>query len=129
MLTAAKLAQATDMQVAIIRHYERLGLMPEPQRSDANYRLYPDTVIPRLRFIKRARELCFSLVQIKAMLDLSDAYAADGRCSINAVKDHLGEIDRRIASLHSLRRELETISDGSAHNASYQDVRIIPALK
>ena len=129
MLTAAKLGRAADTQVATIRHYERLGLMPKPERTEANYRLYDDGAVPRLRFIRRARELCFSLEQIKTMLDLSDAYAADGRCSDDTVEEYLGEVDRRITDLHLLRRELKAVSDGCASGgADRPPARIVPVL-
>src|SRR6266511_271375 len=71
-LTIGTLATATATKVETIRYYERIGLMPEPARSAGNYRTYDGAHVARLRFVRRARDLGFTIEQIRALLDLAD---------------------------------------------------------
>ena len=80
-LNIGALAKATDTKVETIRWYERVGLLPAPARTTGNYRIYDDAHLGRLSFIRRARDLGFSLDQIRALLDLAGAAerTRDGR--------------------------------------------------
>ncbi len=70
-LTIGDLAQATGTKVETVRYYERINLLPAPTRTKGNYRSYDDADLGRLGFIRRARELGFSLDQIRELLDLA----------------------------------------------------------
>jgi MerR family transcriptional regulator, copper efflux regulator len=65
-----ELANAADVGVETIRFYERKGLLPEPPRSDAGYRLYDAEAVRRVRFIRKAKDLGFTLSETKDLLDL-----------------------------------------------------------
>src|SRR3989442_1061616 len=67
-LTIGQVADAADVNIQTIRYYERRGLFPTPRRSPAGYRQYADDAVARLRFIKHAQELGFSLQEIQELL-------------------------------------------------------------
>src|SRR5947207_4045264 len=69
-LTIGQVARSAGVGVETVRFYERQGLLEEPARRESGYRQYPDDVVARLRFIKRAKELGFSLKEIKELLAL-----------------------------------------------------------
>ncbi len=66
------LSRATQTKVETIRYYERIGLLAAPLRTEGNYRAYDDDALNRLSFIRRARDLGFSLEQVRELLALSD---------------------------------------------------------
>ena len=68
-----ELAKLTDCQVETIRYYEREGLLPEPARSDGNYRLYTQAHVERLTFIRNCRSLDMTLEEIRSLLGLRDS--------------------------------------------------------
>lgn len=127
MHTIGNLAKATDTKVETIRYYERIGLLPKPPRTTGNYRSYGATELARLSFIRRSRDLGFSLDQIRAMLALSDDRHRD--CSgIDEIANlHLREVDRKIADLTALRRELKAVI-ASCGGGTVSECRIIEAL-
>ena len=99
-------SKATGVSAKMIRHYEAIGLIPEAGRRDSNYRDYGADDIHRLGFIRRARDLGFSIEQIRDLLKLW----ADRRRSARDVKaltlNHLAELDRKIAELGEMRATL-----------------------
>ncbi len=108
MLTVGRLADAAGVGRETIRYYERVGLLDEPPRSRAGYRHYPAEAIDRLRFIRRAQELGFTLAEITELLDLRIdevsacvTVEARARAKLATVEDKIGDL-RRIG--HSLER-------------------------
>ncbi|MBS5905165.1 MULTISPECIES: MerR family transcriptional regulator [Roseomonas] len=127
MLNIGALARATGTKVETIRWYERVGLLPAPARSAGNYRTYGEAHLGRLSFIRRARDLGFSLDQIRTLLDLAE----DRERSCDAVdviaSEHLEDVDRKIADLQALRRELDSLI-GQCRHGKVAECRIIEAL-
>jgi len=105
-LTIGKLAAATGTKVETVRYYERAGLIDPPARTDGNYRSYRSEDLERLRFIRRTRDLGFSLDEVRALLDLAAQRDRDCGTVDKLATHHLEEIDRKIADLTALRREL-----------------------
>lgn len=101
-----ELAKATDCAVETIRYYEREGLLPEPARSDGNYRLYTQAHVERLTFIRNCRTLDMTLDEIRSLLRLRDS--PDGQCgSVNALIDeHIEHVQARIDGLVALQAQL-----------------------
>jgi Cu(I)-responsive transcriptional regulator len=99
-------ARRTMIKVPTIRYYEEIGLLPAPGRSEGNRRRYSEDAIRRLTFIRHARELGFEVDTIRELLRLQDE--PDRRCDeIDALaREHLAEIEEKIARLTALRREL-----------------------
>ena len=100
-------ARASGVSAKMIRHYESLGLLPEPQRTAAGYRVYDDTDVHTLRFIRRARDLGFPMKEVERLLGLwrnRRRASADVR---KVAQQHIVDLDRRIAELQEMRRTLE----------------------
>lgn len=105
--TIGGLSRETSVNVETIRYYERIGLLPEPARTEGGHRLYDAEQLRRLVFIRRGRELGFSLEDIKTLISL-----VDGGYTCGEVRDitlpHLDDIRRKIADLRRLEKTLKT---------------------
>jgi MerR family mercuric resistance operon transcriptional regulator len=105
-LRRAELAQRTGCNLETIRYYEKIGMMPDPPRSEAGYRLYSAAHVSRLRFILRARELGFSIEDIGGLLALVDG----GHQTCAEVKErtekHLAGVRSKIANLKRIEKVL-----------------------
>jgi Cu(I)-responsive transcriptional regulator len=122
------LAKQTGVKVVTIRYYEQAGLLPICERTDGNYRLYSREHLERLNFLRRCRDLGFSLEQIRELLSLSasDSPTCADVCSVAA--DHLKEVEAKIADLKRLASELRRIGSSCNGKRSSGECRIIAAL-
>lgn len=109
LFKAGELAEQAGVGVQTLHYYERLGLLPKPDRSASNYRLYPAGALRRIQFIKKAQALGFVLEEIKEILGLREQGRAPCRCVADVGKKHLQELDVRIAALQEFRRELAAV--------------------
>lgn len=125
--TIGALGKATGTKIETVRYYERIGLLPKPSRAANNYRNYGQAVLDRLSFIWRARDLGFSIDQVRALLSLSDDRHSDCGGIDRIAREHLVEVDRKLAGLAALRRELKVVID-SCDGGRVADCRIIEAL-
>lgn len=125
--TIGHLGKATGTKVETIRWYEKEGLIAPPLRTAGNYRAYGREALMRLSFIRRARGLGFSLDQIRTLLDLAARPADDCALVDRIASEHLTEIDRKIADLKALRRELSGMV-ATCRGGTVVDCRIIEAL-
>ena len=127
MLTIGKLSEATGVKVPTIRYYEEIGLMPAPERSAANQRLYGAAAKRRLAFIRHARDLGFPLEAIRDLLGLTDQ--PDQPCTaVDAIaRAQLATIRSRIARLQALEDELVRMIGHCAHGR-IADCRVIEVL-
>ena len=101
-------AELSGISAKMIRYYESMGLMPEPSRTEAGYRRYEENDIHNLRFILRARDLGFSVKQIRELLDLwrdRDRASSEGKALASG---HLVELRRKL-------REMEMMVDTLQH--------------
>ena len=121
------LARATDTKVETIRYYERIGLLPEPERTAGNYRSYEAAHLGRLSFIRRARELGFSIDQVRNLLGLADQKDRSCETVDSIAREHLADVDRKIADLKELRRELGSLIR-QCHHGTIAECRILDAL-
>jgi DNA-binding transcriptional MerR regulator len=121
------LSEATGVKVPTIRFYEQIGLLPAPLRTQSNRRSYGQPHLQRLRFIRHARDLGFSVDDIRELLAMTAQPQAscDGADSI--ARRHLGEVERRIAQLQSLRGELQRMI-GECSHGRIADCRVIESL-
>ena len=124
--TIGRLSGATGVNIETIRYYERIGLTPRPPRSGGGRRLYDEAASRRLGFIRRARELGFSIDEIRALLALS---GGNGKCAdVHALTvRHLGDVKQKIADLRKLERTLARTAERCARDTS-PDCPIIEAL-
>ncbi len=109
LLKAGELAERAGVGVQTLHYYERVGLLPKPDRSAANYRLYQRDALRRVQFIKKAQSLGFTLEEIKEILSLHEQGRAPCRCVADVGKKHLHELDARIAALQEFRRALAAV--------------------
>lgn len=127
MLSIGKLGRATGVKVPTIRYYEEIGLLPEPERSGGNQRLYGRAAQERLAFIRHARELGFPIEAIRDLLTLSDRPGQSCEAADAIARAQLGAVERRLARLQALRGELERMIAQCAHGA-IRDCRVIEVL-
>lgn len=124
-LTRGQLACATGCNIETIRYYEKTGLLPDPPRTGAGYRVYSRTHVARLRFILRARELGFAMDDIRGLLGLEDG-AAPTCAEVKArTERHLADVRAKIADL----QRIETVLTDTAARCSGDDVPDCPVLQ
>ncbi|MEJ7776989.1 MAG: MerR family transcriptional regulator [Sphingomicrobium sp.] len=102
-----ELASAAATTAETIRHYERIGLLPKPERTKGNYRTYSAEHFERLDFIRKARRLGFEIADIRTLMDLSRASEASDVDQIAA--DQLAAIEDKITQLRHLKVALRRI--------------------
>ena len=102
-----ELARRTGCGVETIRYYERVGVLPRPPRSAGRYRLYDTGDVRRLAFVRRARELGFTLDEVRALLVLSAANTENTCSEVREVTArHLADVRAKIADLRAMERVL-----------------------
>lgn len=121
------LAKATGTKVETIRWYERVGVLPAPARTTGNYRNYGSAHLERLSFVRRARDLGFSLDQVRELLRLADQEHQSCDAVDRVAREHLNEVERKIADLAALRRELQDLI-GQCRHGTVAECRIVRAL-
>ncbi len=116
-LTIGHLAKQAGVNLETVRYYERRGLLAKPPRSASGYRLFPKDSARRLRFIRRAQELGFSLKEIRELLSLRVSRTTTSRDIRAPAEAKIADIDAKIRSLESMKgtlRKLTTVCDGCA---------------
>jgi Hg(II)-responsive transcriptional regulator len=128
-MTVGRTAQLADVGIPTMRFYERAGLLPKPLRTAANYRLYPDGTVIRIRFIRRAQQLGFSLKEIRELLELR----VNRKKSCSDVRQLAGEkiadIETRMRSLQRMRRALLRLSDQCDAEAGRSTCPLLDSLE
>lgn len=127
-LKIGELAKRTDLLVETIRYYEREGLLADPPRSDGNYRLYSDTHLERLQFIRHCRSLDMTLEEIRSLLRFRDA--PDRNCGeVNALLDeHIQHVGQRIKELKLLQKNLRGLRNLCQQEQAAKDCGILQSL-
>lgn len=122
------LAKHSGVKVVTIRYYEQAGLLPVCERTTSNYRVYAQEHLARLHFVRRCRDLGFSLEQIKDMLLLSTVESPTCADVCNVAAGHLKEVESKIADLKRLASELRRLRSFCNGKRSSRECRIIAAL-
>lgn len=99
------LSRHSSVNVETIRYYEKISLLPRPSRTAGGHRLYTDDALKRLTFVRRCRELGFTLEEIRNLLGLVEGGYTCGEIKQAALK-HLGDIQRKISDLLRMQRVL-----------------------
>lgn len=126
-LTIGKLAETSGCKVPTIRYYEQIGLMPAPARTQGNQRLYDARAAQRLAFIRHARDLGFTLDDIRDLLSLSEHPEMPCAAADAIARRHLEAVRDRIDSLRRLEGELEKIATACQAD-TVRDCRVIEML-
>ena len=126
-LKIGDLGRATNTKVETIRYYEQIGLLPAPSRTGGNFRAYAPEHLGRLSFIRRARDLGFTLDEVRELLTLSDQKRRSCEAVDAVARQHLADVDRKIEDLKALRTELDSIIS-QCNCGTIAECRIIEAL-
>jgi MerR family copper efflux transcriptional regulator len=128
-LTIGAVAKRVGVGIDTIRYYEREGLLPEPARRASGYRHYDESAMAQLRFIRRAKNLGFTLEEIRELLTMS----ADRARGVKAVKQRaqkrLAALDTRIAELQRVRDGLAQLVEACPGHGKPGDCPILRALR
>ncbi|MGP1394308.1 MAG: MerR family transcriptional regulator [Inquilinaceae bacterium] len=124
--TIGVLSRDTGVKIETIRYYERIGILPAPPRTEGGHRVYPAEDVRRLTFVRRARELGFSLGEVRELLRLAED---GGTCGdVKAITlAHAASVARKIADLDRLRTVLADMA-ATCEDGRVPDCPIIEAL-
>lgn len=123
-----ELAAANGVSAKMVRHYESIGLLPRPARRDSGYRDYGTADLHRLRFVRRARDLGFSVEQMRELLRLwADRSRTSAKVKELALR-HVAELERRAQALAEMAGALRNLSD-ACHGDDRPDCPIIEDLE
>lgn len=122
-----ELSAATATHIETIRYYEKIGLLPAPPRTGSNYRSYGNAHRERLAFVRHARELGFSIEDIRSLIDLSGDPNRECAEADRIASHHLAQVEQKIAQLNSLRDELSHMV-GRCRTGLTADCRVIEVL-
>ncbi len=128
-LTIGKLAKRADVNIETIRYYERRGLIPKPRRRESGYREYSDETAKRILFIKRAKDLGFSLKEINELLSLK----LDPGTSCSEVRKKaemkLEDIESKIKTLRKMKKALVNLTNSCSGSGPVRECPILEALE
>lgn len=124
-LTIGYLARAASVNIETVRYYQRIGLIDEPLKPSNGYRIYPEETVDRIRFIKSAQPLGFSLQEIAELLNLGGGQCDDVRRRAELKRTH---IDRQINELKNLRKTLDKLIKSCKADADNAQCPILKSL-
>jgi Hg(II)-responsive transcriptional regulator len=128
-LTTSKLAKQGGVNIETIRYYERRGLLPKAPRTPSGYRSFTEDSVRRLRFVRRAQALGFSLHEIRELLALRKATRGTSCGNVRTRAEmKLKEIDAKMRSLRAMRRALKQFTAVCPGDGPVSDCPILDAL-
>jgi len=128
-LTIGKLANQGGVKVQTIRYYERRGLLPRPARTLTGYRTYSNETVRRLRFIKQAQMLGFSLREIAELLSLRMHPATTCGDIRRRARDKIATVDQKIEELHRIKNALSKLALACRGKGPTSECPIVEALE
>lgn len=127
-LTIGKLAKLADTSIDTVRYYEREGLIAAPSRRESGYRDYPVEAVSRLQFIRRAKQLGFTLGEIADLLTLSATREQDMAGMKQAAVAKLAVVEDKIRELNRIREGLRHLVDACPGHGALSSCPIVTAL-
>jgi MerR family copper efflux transcriptional regulator len=128
-ISIGKVARRTGFGIETIRYYERLGLIPKSARKPSGYRQFSEEAIAHLRFVRRAKELGFTLEEIKDLLSLKLSPNQSSRGVKRLAVEKLAEIEGKIKTLQRMRRVLRKLTIACDGRGSTSHCPILQALE
>ena len=128
-LTIGHLAKESGVNLETVRYYERRGLIPKPPRSVSGYRLFPAEAARRLRFIRRAQELGFSLGEIRELLALRMKRGSRREDIRARAEAKIADIEQKIQTLTSMKKTLRNLTERCEGCGSPSDCPILESLE
>jgi MerR family mercuric resistance operon transcriptional regulator len=127
-LTIGEVAKRAHVRIETLRYYERTGLVASPPRSESNYRLYPQEIVRRVQFIKRAQELGFSLKEIAVLLALRATPETPCVDIRRKALDKITTINEKIEALNAMKHALAKLVEECSGEGEITDCPILTAL-
>lgn len=127
-LTIGRLAKQAGLGIETVRFYERQGLIEPPPRTDSNYRIYPEEEVNRLKFIKRAKDLGFTLNEIKELFALQHDPQATKADIKKRTDEKIADIKRKIHDLTRIQHALEHLTSACDGRGPLSECPILEAL-
>jgi MerR family transcriptional regulator, copper efflux regulator len=127
-LTSGQLARASGVNLETIRFYERQNLLPKPPRTAAGYRVFPADAVQRVRFIRRAQTLGFSLKEVRDLLALNVARGVSCGTVRQRAERKICEIESKIAALEAMRKALTSLANACAGRGPVTQCPILECL-
>ncbi len=127
--TIGKVAQRAGVGVETVRFYERRGLVPQPARPANGFRIYPDDVIDRIRFIRHAKVMGFTLAEIHDLLSLRVAPRSNCTTIRQRVDEKLTQVEAKIAGLKKIKRQLQRLVTSCDTRTPTDDCPVLEALQ
>lgn len=128
-LTIGFLAKAADVNIETIRYYQRIGLITEPDKPLQGFRRYPTETLKRIKFIKRAQQLGFSLKEVAELLLLGEGSSADQCADVRQrAEQKRVHIEQQISDLQNLRNTLSQLIDSCKNDNESHDCAIVETL-
>jgi MerR family transcriptional regulator, copper efflux regulator len=127
-LNIGEAASRSGVSAKMIRHYETLGLLPRVERTDSGYRQYGDREVHTLKFIRRSRDLGFSMAEIAELLQLWQNPRRASASVKRIALAHIADLDRRMAEMAEMRQTLHRLADCCAGDQR-PDCPILEALQ
>ena len=124
-LTIGLLAKAAEVNLETVRYYQRIGLINEPIKPSQGYRIYPEESLSRIKFIKRAQQLGFSLQEIQELLELGEGNCEDIRLRAEQKQT---QIDQQIKDLKILRSTLADLINSCHKSTKANHCAIVDTL-
>ena len=128
-LSIGQLAREADVHLETIRFYEREGLMPVPARLASGHRTFSTSALTRLRFIKRAQELGFSLAEVGELLDLKAQPDRDCADVCQKAQQKLADVEQKIKDLGRIKRALRHLTENCRGGRPIRECGILEALE
>jgi MerR family transcriptional regulator, copper efflux regulator len=128
-LTISKVAKQAGINLETIRYYEKEGVLKAPPRTAAGYRIFTEDAVDRLRFIKRAQDLGFSLKEIKELLALQVQPGASCRDVRARAAAKIADVDEKIRNLKVIRKALAEITSQCSGGGPLNGCSILQALR
>ena len=127
LLNIGEAAEATGVSAKMIRHYEAAGLIPAAARSGSGYRLYSEQDLRRLRFVRHARDLGFSIGQIAELLSLwQDKHRSSSKVKQMA-QQHIAALEQKILAMQTMKTQLQQLAE-VCHGDELPDCPILDKL-
>jgi MerR family copper efflux transcriptional regulator len=127
-LNIGEAAARLGVSAKMVRHYESLGLLPKVRRTDSGYRQYGESEVHTLRFIRRARDLGFSMAEILELLKLWQNRRRSSAAVKRIAQEHVADLERRIAEMTAMKETLEQLAS-SCHGDHRPDCPILDDLQ
>lgn len=108
-MTVSELAKSASVTAQTVRFYEREGLLPQPDRDHSGYRNYDEKALRRLHFISEAKEIGFTLKQIRQLMGLNAASSQSCQCVQEMISERLVELESRLAAMRRMRKHLKEL--------------------